>query len=311
MENIITNPGLQHLAEKILWNLDVKHLKICGLINQSCQQILDNPIFWLKKFRGLSEKNQKDWIKVLKSLNNHEKRKATISYLQWKLKNKPIKLPCYTSPTVQDDFRKKILGSCMRKESSDEDIEIVKILAPLTEHPNAPDNNGNTPIHEAAYFGNTGIVKILAPLTDNPNAPDNDGYTPIHRAAWKGHTEIVKILAPLTDNPNTPDNDGETPISSAAYFGNTEIVKILAPLVDNPNVPDKNGKTSIHLAAMNGHTEIVKILVPLTDNPNALDNDGNTPISTAVYFGHTEIVKILNAEIRKKSVRKRKRKRNA
>ena len=206
MENIITNPGLQHLAEKILWNLDVKHLKICGLINQSCQQILDNPIFWLKKFRGLSEKNQKDWIKVLKSLKNYEKRKATISYLQWKLKNKPIKLPCYTSPTVQDDFRKKILGSCMRKESSDEDIEIVKILAPLAENPNSPNDNGDTPIYIAAKHGHTEIVKILAPLVDNPNIPNKDGNTPIHWARFYKYTEIVKILSPFDDNPDAQNN---------------------------------------------------------------------------------------------------------
>ena len=78
MEKIITNPGLQHLAENIFWNLDVEHLKICGLINQSCQQILDNPIFWLKKFRGLSEENEKDWINVLKSLKNSEEKKEEI-----------------------------------------------------------------------------------------------------------------------------------------------------------------------------------------------------------------------------------------
>ena len=46
------------------------------------------------------------------------------------------------------------------------------------------------------------MVKILAPLTDNPNAPDNNGQTPIYLAAANGHTDMVKILAPLTDNPN-------------------------------------------------------------------------------------------------------------
>ena len=34
-----------------------------------------------------------------------------------------------------------------------------------------------TPIHEAAQNGHTEIVKILAPMTDNPNAPDKDGQT--------------------------------------------------------------------------------------------------------------------------------------
>ena len=64
----------------------------------------------------------------------------------------------------------------------------------------------------AALFGYTEIVRILAPLTDNPNAPDEDGVTPIHRAALKGHTEIVKILAPFTYNHNTAYKNGWTPL---------------------------------------------------------------------------------------------------
>ena len=68
------------------------------------------------------------------------------------------------------------------------------------------------------------IVQILAPLTDIPNAPDNYGWTPIHLAAQYGHTKIVKILAPLTDNPNAPTNNGRTPISVAK---NAEIVRFL------------------------------------------------------------------------------------
>ena len=60
MEKIISNPGLQHLAEKVFWNLDVEDLKICAQINQSCKQILQNPIFCLRKFENLSKKNQKD-----------------------------------------------------------------------------------------------------------------------------------------------------------------------------------------------------------------------------------------------------------
>ena len=35
------------------------------------------------------------------------------------------------------------------------------------------------PIYEAACEGHTEIVKILAPLTDNPNATTINGKTPI------------------------------------------------------------------------------------------------------------------------------------
>ena len=36
MEKIISNPGLQHLAEKVFWDLSAEDLKICAQINQSC-----------------------------------------------------------------------------------------------------------------------------------------------------------------------------------------------------------------------------------------------------------------------------------
>ena len=161
MEKIISNPGFLHLAEKVFWNLDVEELKICAQINQSCKQILQNPIFCLRKFEHLSKKNRKDWIKVIQSVKNSDKGIAIISYLKWNLKKEVVDLPCYSSPAAQDDFRKKILESCDKKESSDEDTEIVKILAPLTDNPNAPNNDGRTPIDLATQNGYTEIVKIL------------------------------------------------------------------------------------------------------------------------------------------------------
>ena len=51
-----------------------------------------------------------------------------------------------------------------------------------------------SPMHLATGFGYTEFVKLLAPLTENPNAPDKCGMTPIHYATYYGHTEIVKIL---------------------------------------------------------------------------------------------------------------------
>ena len=82
----MSNPGLQHLAEKVFWNLDVEDLKICAQINQSCEQILQNPIFCLSKFEYLSMENQKDWINVIQSVKNSDIGIAIISYLKWNLK---------------------------------------------------------------------------------------------------------------------------------------------------------------------------------------------------------------------------------
>ena len=70
-------------------------------------------------------------------------------------------------------------------------------MAPLTDNPNAPNINGNTPIHWAALTKNTDIVKILATLTNKPNAPNNNGAISIDWATYIRYAEMVKILASL------------------------------------------------------------------------------------------------------------------
>ena len=294
MDKITINPGLQHLAEKVFWDLDVDDLKICAQINLSCKQILQTPMFCLRKFEHFSKKNKKDWIKVIQSAKNPNEGISIMGYLQWNFKkDAAVDLQCYVHSVVQDDFRKKIMENCQKKETSDEDTEIVKTLAPLTKNPNDPDKNGRTPIYWAAQNGHTEIIKILALLTDNPISPDKWGDTPIHIAALFRHTEIIKILASLSENPNAPNANGRTPIFWAAGNGCIEIVKILAPLTDNPIAPDRWGDTPIYRAACFGHTEIVKILVPFSENPNVPNSKGNTPIYFAARNGHTEIVEIL------------------
>ena len=222
METIISNPDLYHLVEKVFWNLDIGGMNIDAQIDQSCNTNFakSNILF----FNHLSKKNQNDWINVIQSLKSSDKGIAIIAFLKWNLKKGIFNLPCYSSPTVQDDFIKTIWKCCRKEDLSDEENNIVKILAHLTDKPNTPDEYGRTAIYLAAQNGHAQIVKILMALSDNSNCPDNYGDTPIYWAARRGHTEIFKILAPLTDNPNAPNTDGNTPIYFAAHSGYTEIV---------------------------------------------------------------------------------------
>ena len=67
MEVILNNPGFQHIAENVFLNLNYEKLETCRLVNEFCKDILDNPMFWLKKFiqRGLSKENQSDWMAAI------------------------------------------------------------------------------------------------------------------------------------------------------------------------------------------------------------------------------------------------------
>ena len=108
----------------------------------------------------------------------------------------------------------------------------MKILAPFIDNRNQnPDHNGLSPIQAAAMHGHSEVIEILVPYSDNPNAPNPSGWTPIQTAALNGYSNVVKLLAPLTGNINTPGPDGITPLEYASKNGHTDIEEILIQML--------------------------------------------------------------------------------
>ena len=68
--------------------------------------------------------------------------------------------------------------------------------------------------------------------TENPNAPSDDGWTPIHVAVMEGHIEIVKLLMSVTDNPNAPNNAGTTPYTIALWKNHHDIAALFPVVGD-------------------------------------------------------------------------------
>ena len=120
---------------------------------------------------------------------------------------------------------------------------------------NATDDDGNTPLHEAARHGHTATAQALI------NAGANDfGFTPLHEAASHGQTETVRALIKLGADVNLADKDGSTPLHWAAENGETETVRALIELGADENLADNIGFTPIHWAAINGQTETEQAL---------------------------------------------------
>ena len=120
-------------------------------------------------------------------------------------------------------------------------------------------------IKHAAANGFTEVVKVLAPVTDKPNAfhfSFDTRLTPIWFAACNGHTEIVKTLATWTENPNH-GIEPYYPISSAACNGHIEVVKYLTSFLwddANKNKSKKIINAARNMALQQGHQDIVRFL---------------------------------------------------
>ena len=244
MDQIIKSPGLQHVIENIFLNLDFKDLLACQFINKTCKQILANPMFWLKKwrfYRGLSKKNQEDWIKAIQMTKGTSFEKNVLLYIKRVIKTGHfVDVPCYIDKT---DVLEKSRGLTFSKvlyevllllveenPIHEDNYGSLQLLAPLVENPNRDGDEILTPIYGAALFGDIDIIKILAAIIENPNEismNEFDGYTPIHEAAFNGYIDIIKYLTSLTKNVNVPDDIGRTPLDVAKQHGHDEVVRFL------------------------------------------------------------------------------------
>jgi hypothetical protein len=67
-------------------------------------------------------------------------------------------------------------------------------------NPNMVDNNMNSPLHWAAYWGWSGVIQILVKTKNKDTPPTNvnpinkDGVTPLHLAVQRKHYRTVKRL---------------------------------------------------------------------------------------------------------------------
>ena len=124
----------------------------------------------------------------------------------------------------------------------------------------AKDNNGMTPLHWAAHYGQAKVAKVLLAKGADANAEDDDGMTPMHYAAYRGHAEVVKLLLAKGADANARDKNGMTPLHWAAHYGQAKVAKVLLAKGADVTAKASYGMTPLHWAARRGYAEIVTLL---------------------------------------------------
>ena len=323
MQKIIKNPGLQHLAQRTLIYLDKTSMASFRFVNQDCKNIVDDPIFSLKKLSQLVDV-PKDLIEIWKKIiqkclgNDSVKQEITLelfhmyctsetkypldlAYKLAKAKSKPDLVAAILENADPQSYMivpESLYGN-LRPIHLAAAFGYVQVARNLFKSNSCivdfQDEHGITPIHLAAQNDHLEMLQFLLSSSGNPNICETKhGKTPILRAIECGNMEIVRLLMSKTDTPNAPDNEGQTSIMHAAHYGQIDIVQLLMSTADTPNAPDNHGYTPIHRAAFSGHIDIVQLLMSTTDTPNAPNNTGRTPMMIAKQKNHHKIVKLLS-----------------
>ncbi|GMH23689.1 hypothetical protein Nepgr_025532 [Nepenthes gracilis] len=127
----------------------------------------------------------------------------------------------------------------------------------------AADVNGYRAVHVAAQYGQTAFLNhIVVKYHADFDAPDNDGRSPLHWAAFKGFADTVRLLLFRDASQGRQDKEGCTPLHWAAIRGNIDACTVLvhAGTKHELMIKDRAGFTPVQLASDKGQRHVAFFL---------------------------------------------------
>jgi len=134
------------------------------------------------------------------------------------------------------------------------------ISVPQVAKMNAKNDFDDTPLHSAAFFGDTGTAKLLIDNGADVNAKEKYGDTPLHVAAFWGKIDVAKLLIDNGADVNAKNEWGDTPLHVAVKRGKIDVAKLLISKGANVNAQNKWGMTPLKRAIKGGHKETADLL---------------------------------------------------
>src|SRR5919198_731569 len=167
------------------------------------------------------------------------------------------------------------------------DKQAVQSLLKARADVNAPQSDGATALHWAAYLDDAETTALLVRAGAHVDSPNNYGMTPLALAATNGNAAIINLLLKGGADPNLTVRAGETPLMLAARTDRADAVKALLEAGAKVDAKETwNGQTALMWAAAAGRGPVVQALIDGGADVHAHSNAGTTPLLFAVRPGN-------------------------
>ena len=176
------------------------------------------------------------------------------------------------------------------------DAQAVRTLLKQRADVNAPQRDGATALHWAAYLDDADTTALLLRAGAKVDVTNQLGVTPLALAATNGSAAIIDQLLKAGADPNRSIRSGETPLMLAARSGSVDAVKALVNAGAAIDAKESwNGQTALMWAAAAGQGAVVHALVERGADIRARSNAGTTPLLFAARRGDAASVRALVA----------------
>jgi ankyrin repeat protein len=186
------------------------------------------------------------------------------------------------------------VGAPLADAAEKMDRAAIRALLKQNAAVNAPQADGMTALHWAAYQDDLEIARLLVRAGANVKAANRYGVTPLSLACTNGNAAMIEMLLKSGADPNVPLPGGETPLMTAARTGNLAAVKALINHGASVEAKDdRRGQTALMWAAAEGHAAVVQALIDADADFKLRVPSGFTPLMFAARDGRSEVVQVL------------------
>jgi ankyrin repeat protein len=157
-----------------------------------------------------------------------------------------------------------------------------------------PARAATSDVADAVMHGDSAALRRLLTQKADVNAPQADGATALHWAAYREDLASVDLLLKAGANPKAANGFGATPLSLAAESGNPAIVSRLLDAGADANERMLNGDTALMMSARTGNLAAMKVLLDRGADVNLKEPArGTTALMWAAAQRHPAAVQLL------------------
>ena len=177
------------------------------------------------------------------------------------------------------------------------DTEVLSYLLEKGNDPAQANNEGRTPLMNAAALNTAEIATLLLDAANNINARSKEGYTALQLAFENNSLPMVDLLISKGADIQMVDNEGNTLYHTAVKRGKLEFLEKLSAYPLDINKKNNEGLSPLQKAVMIAkNVEVINFLLSKGADKNVLTDLGETVYELAK---ENEALKGINVEFLK------------